>query len=268
MDWDEVLPPILVDFQRGGRTIKGLIDFARDGYVWFMERTAAVPINFIEGKPYVKQNVFASLDPRTGRPNVDPARKPGTGKMADFCPSLWGGKNWPPVAFSPKTRMVYVPANENLCGTSIGRAVTYSAGRGFTGATTQFLLAPGADHIGEVQAWNVDTGLRVWTHNYEKSENWGPMLATGGGVVFTGGTNDRLFHAYDATSGKLLWEFPTSSGILGQPVSFMQDGTQYIAVQSGWGIDSRSMQAGLNAARPGEFPPIPEGGAVWVFAVK
>jgi alcohol dehydrogenase (cytochrome c) len=266
-DWDEVSPPILVDYVRRGKTIKGLIDVARDGYLWFLERTSG-KINFIEGKPFVRQNVFRSLDPETGRPDVDPARQPGTGKMADHCPSLWGGKNWPSIAFSPKTRMIYIPANENLCGTSIGREVQYTAGRGFTGATTTIYIAPGADHIGEVQAWNVDTGTRAWTHNYPKSQNWGPMLATGGGLVFSGGTNDRMFHAFDASNGKLLWEFPTNSGIVGQPSSFMVDGKQYIAVQSGWGIDARAMQARLNALLPGDFPEVPEGGAIWVFAVN
>ena len=266
-DWDEVSPPILVDYQRNGRTIKGLVDVARDGYMWFLERTAG-PINFVEGRPYVKQNVFTSLDPKTGRPAVDPARQPGTGKEAEFCPSHWGGKNWPPVAFSPKTRMVYVPANENLCTAMTGRPVTYSAGRGFTGMTNTLMIAPGADHIGEVQAWNVDTGARVWTHPFASSTNWGPMLTTGGGLVFSGGTQDRLFRAFDASSGAVLWEFPTNSGIIGQPSSFSVDGKQYIAVQSGWGIDSRTMQARLNRIRPGEFPEVPEGGAIWVFAVK
>ncbi len=178
-DWDEVSPPILVDYTRGGRTVKGLIDVARDGYLWFLERTAG-PINFVDGTPYVKQNVFKSLDPKTGRPDIDPAKRPGTGKEAEFCPSHWGGKNWPPIAYSPKTRMIYIPANENLCGRIVGRPVTYAAGRGFTGATSVLLIAPGADHIGEVQAWNVDTGKRVWTHTFPKSTNWGPMLATGG----------------------------------------------------------------------------------------
>ncbi|MBI3403341.1 MAG: PQQ-dependent dehydrogenase, methanol/ethanol family [Acidobacteria bacterium] len=266
-DWDEVSPPILVDYQRNGRTIKGLIDLARDGYMWFLERTSG-PINFVEGRPYVKQNVFASLDPKTGRPNVDPARQPGTNREAEFCPSHWGGKNWPPVAYSPKTRMVYVPANENLCTTMIGRPVTYTAGRGFTGMTNNLMIAPGADHIGEVQAWNVDTGARVWTHPFASSTNWGPILATGGGLVFSGGTQDRLFRAFDASTGAVLWEFPTNSGIIGQPSSFSVDGTQYVAVQSGWGIDSRTMQARLNRVRPGDFPEVPEGGAIWVFAVK
>jgi len=266
-DWDEVSPPIVVDYERGGKTIKGLIDVARDGYLWFLERTTGA-INFVEGKPYVKHNVFTSLDPKSGRPNVDPARQPGTDKTAEFCPSHWGGKNWPPIAFSPRTRMIYIPANENLCSSIIGRKVEYSAGKSFTGATNTLLLAPGADHIGEVQAWNVDTGARVWTHTYATSTNWGPMLATGGGLVFSGGTQDRLFHAFDAGTGRLLWEFPTNSGVVGQPASFMVDGTQYIAVQSGWGVDARTMQARLNRIQPGSFPDVPEGGAIWVFSVK
>ena len=37
-DWDEVSPPILVDYKRNGRTVKGLIDVARNGYLWFLER--------------------------------------------------------------------------------------------------------------------------------------------------------------------------------------------------------------------------------------
>jgi alcohol dehydrogenase (cytochrome c) len=266
-DWDEVSPPIVVDYQRGGRTVKGLIDVARDGYLWFLERTSG-KINFVEGTPFVKQNVFKSLDPKTGRPNVDPARQPGTGKEAEFCPSHWGGKNWPPIAFSPKTRFIYIPANENLCSTIVGRPITYTAGRAFTGATSRMWMVPGADHVGEVQAWNVDTGKRVWTHTFATSANWGPMLATGGGLVFSGGTNDRKFRAFDATTGAVLWEFPTNSGIIGQPSSFLIDGQQYVAVQSGFGIDARAMQANLNRMMPGQYPEVPEGGAVWVFAVK
>ncbi len=267
-DWDEVSPPILVDFKRGSRMYKGLIDVGRDGYLWFLERSSG-KISFVEGKPFVHQNVFRSLDPETGKPDVDPERKPGTGKKADFCPSLWGGKNWPPIAFSPKTRMIYIPANENLCGTSIGQEnVPYIPGRGYTGATTTTYLVPNADHVGEVQAWDVDTGKKVWTHMYPKSMNWGPMLATAGGLVFSGGTNDRMFHAFDAKTGKLLWEFPTNSGITSQPTSFMVDGKQYIAVQSGWGVDPVGVQGVLNRGRPGEFPEVPQGGAVWVFAVK
>jgi len=268
-DWDEVNPPILVDYQRNGRTIKGLAYVARDGYLWLLERTAD-KINFVDGKPFVNQNVFKSLDPKTGRPDVDPARQPGTGRKAEFCPSLWGGKDWPPVAYSPKTRLLYIPANENLCQALMGDPVTYTPGQRFTGiapANSIFSIAPSADHIGELQAWNLDTGQKVWSHPFANSELWGPVLATAGGMLFMGGTNDRYFRAFDASNGKILWEFRTGSGVNGVPVSFQVDGKQYIAVQSGWGVDAARMQARLNLERPWEFPDVPQGGSVWVFAV-
>jgi alcohol dehydrogenase (cytochrome c) len=265
-DWDEVSPPIIVDFMNNGRQVKGLVDVARDGYLWMLERTAD-KINFVAGQPYVYQNVFSSLDPKTGRPVVAEEHKPGTGKKADFCPSAAGGKNWPPAAYSPKTKLLYVPANDNICSILLGRSVTYEPGQRYTGVDGWLYLRKGADHIGELQAWNLDTGKKQWTHNFGMSHNWGPVLATAGNVLFEGGTNDRKFRAFDATNGDVLYEFPTPSGVNGVPISFQVDGKQYIAVQSGWGVDSARIQSRLNLVRPGAYPEVPQGGSVWVFAV-
>jgi len=267
-DWDEVSPPLLIDYQRNGRTIRGLVNVARNGYLWFLERTSG-RINFVDGKPYVTQNVFRRLDPVTGKPDVDPERKPGTDKRAEFCPGSHGGKNWPPIAFSPQTRMIYIPANNNICGAITGVPVEYTAGKSFAGARGGGgFAAPGADHLGgEVQAWNVDTGARVWRHRYDTSPTWGSMLATAGGLVFTGGTNDSKIRAFDAATGKVLWEFVTNSGIVAPPSMFAVDGKQYLAVHSGWGGDPRGMNGGLNRLFPGKYPDPPEGGAIWVFAL-
>jgi alcohol dehydrogenase (cytochrome c) len=266
-DWDEVSPPILIDYRHSGRTVKGLVNVARNGYVWNLERTAD-RINFVEGQPFVRQNVFKSLDPKTGRPDVDESRKPGTGKAAEFCPGLWGGKDWPPAAYSPQTRLLYIPANENLCSELTGEPPKYAAGERYTGvAKNVMLIVEGADHIGELQAWDVDNRKKAWTTKLP-SQNWGPVLATAGGVLFAGGTNDRMFRAFDAKTGKILWEFPTTSGVNGVPVSFQVDGRQYVAVQSGWGVDAARMQGRLNLLFPGQYPEVPQGGAVWVFAVK
>jgi alcohol dehydrogenase (cytochrome c) len=86
--------------------------------------------------------------------------------------------------------------------------------------------------------------------------------------LFAGGTNDRLFRAFDAKTGAILWQYPTASGVNGVPVSFEVDGTQYIAVQSGWGVDASRMQRGLDLLFPGKYSEVPQGGAVYVFAVK
>jgi alcohol dehydrogenase (cytochrome c) len=164
--------------------------------------------------------------------------------------------------------MIYVPVNNNLCGTMTGVPVTYERGKGYAGFQSgPSFLAPGAKHIGEVQAWNVDTGARAWTHNYPKSANWGSMLTTAGGLVFTGGTADRMLHAFDAASGKLLWEFQVNSAIVAPPTSFMVDGKQYIAVESGWGGDAAGDQRAQERLIPGDYEPIPLGGMIWVFAL-
>ena len=265
-DWDEVSAPILIDVPRNGRTIKSLVHPARNGYLWMLERTADA-INFIEAQPYVDQNVFTSLDPVTGRPEYDQERKPGTNKPATFCPSLWGGKDWPPAAYSPQTGYLYIPANENLCSTMVGTEVEYVPGAGFTGASSQIFVVDAADHIGEIQAWDLSTGERVWTHEFAESQNWGPILTTAGGLVFSGGTNDRYFRAFDAETGEVLWEQRTNSGITGVPSSFAIDGVQYIAVQSGWGVDAQGMQRAVNAHFDSEKV-VPQGGVIWVFALR
>jgi alcohol dehydrogenase (cytochrome c) len=265
-DWDEVSAPLLIDVPRGGRTIKGLVHAGRNGYLWLLER-AADRISFVDAQPYVAQNVFTRIDPSTGRPEYDMARKPAIGKPATFCPSLWGGKDWPPAAYSPQTGYLYIPANDNLCMTMEGEEAEYRRGQGFTGArTNDFIVTEGADHIGELQAWNLATGERAWTHEFP-GPNWGPVLATGGGLVFTGGTSDRYFRAFDARSGELLWQHRTNSGITGVPTSFEVDGVQYIAVQSGWGVDAAGMLGRIDRAR-GTETIVPQGGVVWVFALR
>ena len=68
-------------------------------------------MRFLEAQPFVHQNVFTSVDPLTGRPEYDSARIPGIGERVEFCPSLTGGRQWRPEAFSPQSGLLYVPGN-------------------------------------------------------------------------------------------------------------------------------------------------------------
>ena len=264
-DWDEVSTPLLIDVERDGRTFPALVHPGRNGYLWLLERGADA-ISFVDAWPYVRQNVFTSIDPETGRPTYDEEHKPGIGARAEFCPSLWGGKDWPPAAYNPGTGLLYIPANENLCGAITGREVQYRPGRAFTGAQTEMNVWPGADHIGELQAWDINTGEEVWTAEFE-SPNWGPVLTTAGNLVFMGGTSDRYFRAFDARTGEALWEQRTNSGVIGVPSSYMIDGVQYIAVQSGFGVDAASMRRRVDADQ-GTESFVPQGGVIWVFALR
>jgi len=265
-DWDEVDAPLLIDLPRGRETVRGLVHPGRNGYLWLLERKAD-GIGFIDAYPYVYQNVFTSLDPVTGRPSYDMERKPAVGKLASFCPSAHGGKNWPPAAYNPGTGYLYIPANDNLCSAFAGEEVEYVPGRSFTGTTgSTGSLREGADHVGELQAWDLATGERVWTHEYGTLANWGPVLTTAGGLVFSGGTADRWFRAFDAKTGRILWQHRTNSGVLGVPVSFEVNGKQYVAVQSGWGVDSVGSQRRVDGFFNQETI-VPQGGVVWVFAL-
>ena len=82
--------------------------------------------------------------------------------------------------------------------------------------------------------------------------------------MFTGGTNDRMFRAFDASNGKVLWETATPSGVTGVPTSFEVDGEQYVAVLSGWGVDAQRMQNGIDSLTGKPFG-VPQGGTVMVY---
>ncbi len=263
-DWDEVSAPLLIDFMRDGETVPGLVHPGRNGYLWFLSRSAD-GIGFVDAQPYVKQDVFTSLDPDTGRPTYDEEKKPGVGKPATFCPSLWGGKDWPPAAFSPRTRLLYIPANDNVCSHMTGIEEEYRKGRTFMGAESELIVDGEAGFIGELQAWNVDTAEEVWSVQFEH-HNWGPVLATAGDVVFMGGTNDRYFRAFDATTGEVLWQQRTNSGVTGVPSSYAVNGKQYIAVLSGYGVDAEREQEWLRSLGESDLV-VPQGGVLWVFAL-
>jgi len=268
-DWDAMNAPMIVDFQHNGATIPGLLTPQRNGYLYWLEREPNGGIKYLNAIRYVPQNVFKSIDAETGRPVVDMDHKPGTGKMAQFCPGLWGGKDWPYESYSPKTGMVYIPANENHCNKFEGKVEERVPGQWWTGVAVpdlHFSVDTKAGFFGEIKTYDVNTGTPGWRQLYARSMMWGSLLTTGGNLVFGGGTNDREFRAYNASTGEELWHFKTNSGIIAPPSSFAVNGVQYIAVQSGYGVDA-AYQEQLLSELVGWQADVPQGGVVWVFAV-
>ena len=270
-DWDEVSAPLLIDTTVNGKAVKTAVHAGRNGYLWVLERTAD-KINYLASHKYVLNDVFTGVDSKTGRPSYDPTKIPGTEKPVKFCPSLWGGKDWVPEAYNPKTKLFYIPANNNLCSElpAADKEVPYKKGDLFIGYPIDGVLgslrwadANAPKTIGEIQAWDISTGKQVWTHKFP-TFMWGPILTTGGNLLFAGGTNDRKFRAFNATNGKPLWETTMPSGVTGVPVSYEIDGEQYIAVQAGWGIDAQRMQSGVDALL-GNKTLVPQGGVLTVF---
>jgi len=266
-DWDEMNAPMVIDYKKDGKDVKGLVKPARNGYLYWLTRSPT-SIGFTSATAYVKQDVFKSIDGK-GRPTYNEGKVPATGKKASFCPSLWGGKDWPFEAYNPKTGMIYIPANDNHCGFLEGKVQEYVAGKWWTGVDIPdigFTVDKKPPYLGDLQAWDVAGGKKVWNHTFAESMMWGPLLTTGGNLIFAGGTNDRKFRAFDAKSGKVLWEMGTNSGITAPPSTFAVDGKQYVAVVSGWGVDA-AFQQGLINNLTGWKKDVPEGGVIWVFGL-
>ena len=259
-DWDEVVPPTLMTLDGQDLAVR----FARNGWIYKMDRTGG-ELDFIEGKPYVYQNVFTGLD-ENGRPSYDPDRVAGTGKRADFCPSAWGGRDWPADAYNPDLGMLFISVNENHCGSAEGAPVEYEPGVLFLGSGLEMAPTEAArEHIGALQAWDIRTLEKKWQVNFQMP-NWGPVLSTEGGLVFVGGTGDAKFRAFHAETGELLWEHQMDGGIIAPPTSFEIDGKQYVAVTTGWGVDGDRFQGYIDAGL-GTETKIPQGGTIWVFAL-
>ena len=238
-DYDAVNENILVDLPIAGKTRKALVHFDRNGFAYTMDRATG---EVILAKPYVPMNWSTGVDLRTGRPVVNPEKATAQGRMVkDICPSLEGGKNQQPAAFSPKTGVFYVPTN-NLCMDFEGREVSYIAGTPYIGGMAPEKGGPGG-YKGEFIAWDAVHGRKLWGIR-EPFPVWGGALATGGGVVFYG-TLDGWFKAVDESNGKVLWQFKVGSGVVGNPIAYTgPDGREYIAVYSGLGGDMGLLIAG------------------------
>jgi len=273
-DYDTVNENILVDLPLGGTTRKTLVHFDRNGFGYTIDRATG---EVLVAQPFVQMNWSTGIDLKTGRPNVVPEKMTTEGKNTkDICPSLEGGKNQQPAAFSPRTGLFYVPTI-NLCMDMEVRPVTYIPGTPYIGANAPEKKGPGG-HGGEFIAWDATTGKKVWGIE-EPFPVWGGALATAGGVVFYG-TLDGWFKAVDATTGKELWKFKVGSGVVGNPISYLgPDGKQYIAVYSGIGGDMGLLIAGDVAAnlpydvreRGSTLPDLPRwtswGGMLFVFSL-
>jgi len=191
------------------------------------------------------------------------------GKRVEFCPSLWGGKDWPSAAYSQNTKLVYVPANENFCGGFTGEKQPLVPGQLWLGTKPEDIgltPAPNADHFGELQAWDPATGKKVWQHDFKTSQLFGSVTATAGDLILVGGTNDRLFRIFHAKTESCCGA-EDQLRHHGDAMSYEVDGTQYIAVQSG-GASTRNASGCAGRQVAGFENNVPQGGVIWVFALN
>jgi glucose dehydrogenase len=214
-----------------GKMRKLLVHPGRTGFVFVMDRETGEVLSAEKFEPVTWANGF---DLKTGIVSENMDKRTHFGKYTKgICPSSTGAKEFVPSSFSPKTGYLYIPAH-NTCMDYEGTSVNYIAGTPYLGASVRMYPGPGG-YQGEFMAWDVATAKKVWSIKEPDFPVYSGVLSTGGDLAFYG-TMDGWFRAVDDRSGKMLWQFKTSSGIVGNPMTFTgPDGKQYVAIYSGIG---------------------------------
>ncbi len=260
--WDFDGTNEFITFDMDGKRMGAKAD--RNGFFYVNDATTGKLINAF---PFVKKITWATgIDLKTGRPNFVPENRPGDpsaaggdgnkGKSVFAAPAFLGGKNQMPMAYSPKTGLFYVPTNE--WGMEIwNEPITYKKGAAFLGAG--FTIKPlFDDHIGSLRAINPKTGKVEWEVK-NTAPLWGGVMTTDDLVFW--GTPEGYLKAADAKTGKVVWQFQTGSGIVAPPITWKEDGEQYVTVVSGWG--GAVPLWGGEVAKKVNF--LEQGGSVWTF---
>jgi PQQ-dependent dehydrogenase (methanol/ethanol family) len=273
-DYDGINELILLNLPINGQTRKVLVRPERDGYIYVLDRATG---EVLSADPYGYITTTKGIDLKTGRPIENPEKAPETGKVVrEICPAAPGAKDWQPSSYSPRTGLLYIP-HQNLCQDEEGTEANYISGTPYVGAIVKMYAGPGGNR-GVVTAWDPVGRKKVW----EIKENfpvWSGTVVTAGDVVFYG-TMEGWFKAVDARTGKLLWQFKTGSGIIGQPIVYRgPDGREYVAVLSGvggWagavvagGLDVRDSSAALGFVNAMKDLPqaTTKGGMLYAFAL-
>lgn len=259
-DYDGVNEVVAFDGP-GGEQLLATAD--RNGYFYVLD---AADGGFVGGYPFVKDITWSSGLDENGRPIFIEENRPGNpadaadgnkGEVVFSAPGFLGGKNWMPMAYSQNSGLFYVPSNE--WGMDIwNEPITYKKGAAYLGSG--FTIKPMYDdHIGSLKAIDPMTGEWKWEYKND-APLWSGVMSTAGGLVFFG-TPEGKFLALDDETGEELWSFQTGSGIVGQPVTWEQDGEQYVSIISGWG--GAVPLWGGEVAKKVNY--LNQGGTLWTF---
>lgn len=229
---------MLLDAEYKGRQRKLLIQAPKNGYFYILDRTSG---ELLSAEPYANVTWSKGVDIRTGRPIEAPGAH-YQDKPFLQSPSGLGAHSWHPMAYSPETRLVYIPAQAMIQEFARDPGFKHRSGHMNIGIDTRTLAVPddpaqlekmkAAVH-GELLAWDPFEQKARWRVKHPFFVNGG-VLATAGGLVFQG-TGEGTLKAYDASTGAQLWSYPTVNGIVAPPISYVIDGRQYVAVMVGYG---------------------------------
>ena len=256
-DFDSDAQITVADLDLNGQKRHVVMHAPKNGYFYILDGATG---QFIKADAFATQNWTTGIDPKTGRPTINPAAYyEKSGKVFVSLPGATGAHSWHAMSYSPKTGLVYIPAN------NVGQG--YAADKGFKASKLGYqvgldIAATGmpadkairesvmASTNGELLAWDPIAGKAAWRVPHVGPWNGG-TLATAGNLVFQG-TAQGEFSAYSADKGVKLWSFDGQSGIIAPPMTYSVNGEQYVAVLVGWG-GSYAVSAGILSGKSGNI---------------
>ncbi|MBS0363166.1 MAG: PQQ-dependent dehydrogenase, methanol/ethanol family [Proteobacteria bacterium] len=253
-DYSAVQPMILATLKIDGQDKKVLMQAPKNGFFYVLDRATG---KLLSAKNYVPVTWAKSIDIATGRPVENPEARYKDGSVDLQQPGPLGGHNWHPMSFSPKTGLVYIPAQSDPFAYQGAKTFGYKAGAWNLGINTLTNAAPmtpeqakatAASYKGYLVAWDPVNQKAVWSVEHPYFWNAG-VLSTGGGLVFQGAAEGQ-FYAYDATSGKQLWSYQTGNGVIAAPMTYELKGEQYVALMVGAGGGGQISAPAFMPTRP------------------
>lgn len=213
LDLDEVFERVLIDHGQQ----KTVMTVGKSGLMWKLDRVTG---KFLDVKETVFQNVWASIDMKTGRTTYrDDILEKKPGEAVASCPSPSGGHNWQATSYDPSNDLLMLPLSQNCAM--------------YGGGGQLFYEMPGTDgNLGRLSAYETNTMRPVWSFQ-QRSPFLTGVISTAGGVGFVGDF-DRVFRAFDIKTGKTLWETRLPTTAQGYPVTFSVGGDQFVAVPTGY----------------------------------
>jgi quinohemoprotein ethanol dehydrogenase len=250
-DHDAASPPVLADIQYQGRLRKVLVHAGKTGFLYILDRTNGKPLIGVDEKPVPQE-------PRMKTSTTQPF--PVGDRFVPLCPeqllegfergclftAFWdkpilifpgtsGGNAWAPMTYSPKTRLVYIPANVLPSAFSAKREIWDDATKRLVpvGDSQGFYRPAGVQRSGTLTAMDPTTNKVVWQKKTKFPMGGASgLLSTAGGLLFHGESDGNLV-AYDVRNGEELWKFQTGAGANAPVSTYSVNGAQYVAVLSG-----------------------------------
>ena len=246
-DYTATQPLMLAELELDGRERRVIMQAPKNGFFYVIDRETG---EFLSGEAFADVTWATGITPE-GRPIENPAARALDGGV-HIAPGPQGAHNWHPMSFNPETGLVYFPVYEHSMLYAVDDAWQYDERRiniggdfAYDGPTTGEEFIP----RGHLVAWDPVAKREAWRVDQPHPLSGG-TLSTAGNLVFQGRA-DGTFRAYRATDGEVLWEFEHETGIAAAPITYSVDGTQYVAVLSGWGGPEVLLNLGLGGGSVG-----------------